>query len=140
MFANKLFKSYKMKDNIKLLILLHIFTLASSQISQNFTNIVKNPQEDEEKSFQKNSQIIERHNKENSDFQLGYNEFSKVDPEEFVERYCGTSLPEKFMTERPMLKRGRTVNNYTLENLPESIDFRKYSLSVKDQGSKCGKN
>ncbi|KAG5676533.1 hypothetical protein PVAND_006359 [Polypedilum vanderplanki] len=84
-----------------------------------------------------NLQIIEKHNKEVSDFILGLNEFSDLDKKEFVKCYCKTVMPKQFLPDRPKLARAKALNNFTIDNLPESFSWKEHFERVKMQG-KCG--
>jgi C1A family cysteine protease len=102
------------------------------------SNLNESTQTVQQKSFLENLQIIEQHNKEVSDFELGFNDYSHIAKEDFVKFYCKTALPKQLLPDRPKLARTKTFNNFTVNNLPETFSWRDVLKPVKNQGGVCG--
>lgn len=91
-------------------------------------------------NFENNLNFINFNNLNNLDFEMGLNEFSHLDPDEFVSTHCGAIAPRfiEHLTDGDGDGKSRKLNNYTKETLPESFTWENYKTDVRDQGSECG--
>ncbi len=73
-------------------------------------------------------------------FRLGINAYTYMSTDEFVEKRCGVSLPERYFgmyVQAPEPEFLHKVNEFTFDDLPDEIDWRDYVQPVMNQRS-CG--
>lgn len=112
--------------------------LANNKKFDDLNNFVRN---EFQRNWEENVRLINEIKMLNLSFKLGVNAFTHLNPDEFVERYCGAEFPANYQPLKPMLMGPikNKLNNYTLRTLPDEFDWRDYvDMQPVLNQKKCG--